>query len=267
MPQTIKQVLTIAGSDSGGGAGIQADLKAMSANGVFAMSVITAITAQNTEEVTDVFELPPSIIASQLDAVFDDFDVAAVKTGMLSSTAIVEIVVKMLTPQKIATLVVDPVMVSKNGHPLLRPEAVDAVKTQLLPLAFVVTPNIHEAQQLSGVQITSLADARRAAKIIHGFGCKHVLIKGGHLLNERATDLLYDGRFFNVLKGEFIETRHTHGTGCTFASALAAHLARGRSVLDAAQAAKTYVTQAIRHGLAIGHGHGPTDHFYFLERE
>ncbi len=267
MPQTIKQVLTIAGSDSGGGAGIQADLKAMSANGVFAMTVITAITAQNTEEVTDVFELPPSIIASQLDAVFDDFDVAAVKTGMLSSTAIVEIVVKMLTLQKIATLVVDPVMVSKSGHPLLRPDAVDAVKTQLLPLAFVVTPNIHEAQQLSGIQITSLADARRAAKVIHGFGCKHVLIKGGHLLSERATDLLYDGRFFNVLKGEFIETRHTHGTGCTFASALAAHLARGRSVLDAAQAAKAYVTQAIRHGLAIGHGHGPTDHFYFLERE
>ena len=267
MPQTIKQVLTIAGSDSGGGAGIQADLKAMSANGVFAMSAITAITAQNTEEVTDVFELPPSIIASQLDAVFDDFDVAAVKTGMLSSTAIVEIVVKMLTLQKIATLVVDPVMVSKSGHPLLRPDAVDAVKTQLLPLAFVVTPNIHEAQQLSGIQITSLADARRAAKVIHGFGCKHVLIKGGHLLSERATDLLYDGRFFNVLKGEFIETRHTHGTGCTFASALAAHLARGRSVLDAAQAAKAYVTQAIRHGLAIGHGHGPTNHFYFLERE
>jgi hydroxymethylpyrimidine/phosphomethylpyrimidine kinase len=267
MPQTIKQVLTIAGSDSGGGAGIQADLKAMSANGVFAMSVITAITAQNTEEVTDVFELPPSIIASQLDAVFDDFDVAAVKTGMLSSTAIVEIVVKMLTLQKVATLVVDPVMVSKSGHPLLRPDAVDAVKTQLLPLAFVVTPNIHEAQQLSGIQITSLADARRAAKIIHGFGCRHVLIKGGHLLSERATDLLYDGRFFNVLKGEFIETNHTHGTGCTFASALAAHLARGGSVLDAAQAAKAYVTQAIRHGLAIGHGHGPTDHFYFLERE
>jgi hydroxymethylpyrimidine/phosphomethylpyrimidine kinase len=267
MPQTIKQVLTIAGSDSGGGAGIQADLKAMSANGVFAMSVITAVTAQNTEEVTDVFELPPSIIASQLDAVFDDFDVAAVKTGMLSSAAIVEIVVKMLTVQKVATLIVDPVMISKSGHPLLRPEAINAVKTQLLPLAFVVTPNIHEAQQLSGIQITSLADARRAAKVIHGFGCKHVLIKGGHLLSERATDLLYDGRFFNLLRGEFIETRHTHGTGCTFASALAAHLARGHSVLDAAQAAKAYVTQAIRHGLAIGHGHGPTDHFYFLERE
>jgi hydroxymethylpyrimidine/phosphomethylpyrimidine kinase len=262
----LKQVLTIAGSDSGGGAGIQADLKAMSANGVFAMSVITAVTAQNTEEVTDVFELPPTIIASQLDAVFDDFDVAAVKTGMLSSSAVVDIVVRMLTPQKVATLVVDPVMISKSGHPLLKPEAVEAVKATLLPLALIVTPNVHEAQQLSGIEIRSLADARRAAKVIHQFGCKHVLIKGGHLLDERATDLLYDGRFFNVLKGEFIETRHTHGTGCTFASALAAHLARGRSVLDAAQAAKSYVTEAIRHGLAIGHGHGPTDHFYFLDR-
>ena len=141
MPQPIKQVLTIAGSDSGGGAGIQADLKAMFANGVFAMSVITAVTAQNTEEVTDVFELPPSIIASQLDAVFDDFEIAAVKTGMLSSTTIVETVVKMLAPQKIGLLVVDPVMVSKSGHPLLQPDAVDAMKIQLLPLAFVDNPS------------------------------------------------------------------------------------------------------------------------------
>lgn len=266
MPTPVKQVLTIAGSDSGGGAGIQADIKAMSANGVFAMSVITAVTAQNTEEVTDVFELPTAIIASQLDAVFDDFEVAAVKTGMLSSAAIIDVVVKMLSPQNVTNLVVDPVMISKSGHPLLQSDAIETVKTQLFPLALIVTPNVHEAQQLSGIAITSLADARRAAKVIHGFGCKHVLIKGGHLLTERATDLLYDGRFFHVLKGEFIETRHTHGTGCTFASALAAHLARGRSVLDAAQAAKTYVTEAIRHGLAIGHGHGPTDHFYFLER-
>jgi len=266
MPTPVKQVLTIAGSDSGGGAGIQADIKAMSANGVFAMSVITAVTAQNTEEVTDVFELPTAIIASQLDAVFDDFEVAAVKTGMLSSAAIIDVVVKMLSPQNVTNLVVDPVMISKSGHPLLQSDAIETVKTRLFPLALIVTPNVHEAQQLSGIAITSLADARRAAKVIHGFGCKHVLIKGGHLLTERATDLLYDGRFFHVLKGEFIETRHTHGTGCTFASALAAHLARGRSVLDAAQAAKTYVTEAIRHGLAIGHGHGPTDHFYFLER-
>lgn len=263
--RTLKQVLTIAGSDSGGGAGIQADLKSMSANGVFAMSVITAITAQNTEDVTDVFELPTSIIGSQLDAVFDDFEVSAVKTGMLSSTAIVELVAKMLAVQKVANLVVDPVMVSKSGRALLKPDAIDALKKLLFPLALVVTPNIHEAQQLSGIAIGNLADARRAAKIIHGFGCQYVLIKGGHLLAERGTDLLYDGRFFNIYKGEFIDTPHTHGTGCTFASALAAQLARGKAMTDAVQAAKTYLTEAIRHSLAIGHGTGPTNHFYFLE--
>ena len=172
MTTTLKQVLTIAGSDSGGGAGIQADIKAMSANGVFAMSVITAITAQNTEEVTDVFEIPTSVIAAQIDAVFDDFDVAAVKTGMLSSAGIVETVAKMLKPQEVANLVVDPVMISKSGHSLLQPDAIEAVKKQLLPLALLVTPNVHEAQQLSGIKISSLADARRAAKVIHGFGCK-----------------------------------------------------------------------------------------------
>ncbi|MFO0706165.1 MAG: bifunctional hydroxymethylpyrimidine kinase/phosphomethylpyrimidine kinase [Nitrospira sp.] len=261
---TLKQVLTIAGSDSGGGAGIQADIKAMSANGVFAMSVITAITAQNTEEVTQVYELPPSIVAAQLDAVFDDFDIAAVKTGMLSSAAIVEVVAKMLAVQKVTHLVVDPVMVSKTGAALLNPDAIEAMKKLLLPLTLVVTPNIHEAQQLSGLAITSLADARRAAKIIHGFGPQFVVIKGGHLASDRATDLLYDGRFFTLYKGEYIETPHTHGTGCTFASAIAAQLARGKAVPDAVQAAKTYLTEAIRYGLAIGHGTGPTNHFYFL---
>ena len=264
---TIKQVLTIAGSDSGGGAGIQADIKSMSANGVYAMSVITAITAQNTEEVTDVFELPPSIIAAQIDAIFDDFDVSAVKTGMLSSSAIIQVVVGMLKPQNQASLIVDPVMIAKSGRVLLKPDAVEVLKKELLPLALVVTPNIHEAQQLSGIEITSLADARRAAKVIYQFGCRHVLIKGGHLLAERATDLLYDGRFFNVFRGEFIETPHTHGTGCTFASAIAAHIARGKSVVDAVQAAKTYLTEAIRNSFAIGHGKGPTDHFYFLQKD
>ena len=263
--QPIKQVLTIAGSDSGGGAGIQADIKSMSANGVFAMSVVTAVTAQNTEEVTDVFELPTSIVAAQIDAVFDDFDVAAVKTGMLSSAAIVETVARMLKPQNVTNLVVDPVMISKSGHLLLKPDAISAIKGQLFPLALLVTPNIHEAQQLSGIEIKTLADARRAAKIIHGSGCKHVLIKGGHLPTDRATDLLYDGRFFNVFKEEFIDTPHTHGTGCTFASAIAAHLAQGKSVNDAVQAAKTYLTEAIRHSLAIGHGTGPTNHFFFLQ--
>lgn len=264
---TIKQVLTIAGSDSGGGAGIQADIKALSANGVYAMSVITAITAQNTEEVTDVLDLPPAIIAAQLDAIFDDFEVAAVKTGMLSSTEIIQVVVAMLKPQNPANLVVDPVMVSKSGRPLLKPDAVDALKKELLPLALVVTPNIHEAQQLSGIAVSNLADARRAAKVIHQFGCRYVLIKGGHLLQERATDLLYDGRFFHVFKGEFLETPHTHGTGCTFASAIAAHLARGKPIVESVQAAKTYLTDAIRHAPAIGHGKGPTDHFFFLRRD
>lgn len=261
----LKQVLTIAGSDSGGGAGIQGDIKAMSANGVFALSVITAITAQNTEEVTDVFELPVSIIAAQLDAVFDDFEIAAVKTGMLSSAAIISTVVSLLKPQRVGQLVVDPVMISKSGHALLKPEAVEALTKDLFPLALLVTPNIHEAQQLSGIEIKTLADARRAAKVIAQFGCRNVLIKGGHLIAERGTDLLFDGRFFQIFTGEFIDTPHTHGTGCTFASAIAAQLARGKSVSDAVQAAKTYVTEAIRRSLTIGHGKGPTNHFYFLQ--
>ena len=260
----MKQVLTIAGSDSGGGAGIQADLKAFAANGVYGMSAITAITAQNTEEVTEVFELPASIIEAQIDAIFDDFDVAAVKTGMLSSAAIVKSVAKMLGPQNVANLVVDPVMISKSGHPLLQIDAIAALTETLLPLALVITPNIHEAERLSGLTIKTLADARQAAKVIQKLGCRNVLIKGGHLLAERGTDLLYDGRFFQVFKGEFFDTPHTHGTGCTYASAIAAQLARGKLLTDAIQTAKTYVTEAIRHGLAIGHGKGPTNHFYFL---
>jgi hydroxymethylpyrimidine/phosphomethylpyrimidine kinase len=261
---TMKQVLTIAGSDSGGGAGIQADIKTLSANGVYAMSAITSITAQNTQGVVSVYDLPVKIIEAQIDAVFEDFDVAAVKTGMLSSAQIVDTVSRKLKHYRAANLVVDPVMVAKSGHPLLQQDAVDHLKATLVPLALLVTPNIHEAEQLSGLSIKSLADARQAAKAIHKLGCKHVLIKGGHLLAERGTDLLYDGKFFNVYKGEFIETPHTHGTGCTYASAIAAQLARGKALPDAVQQAKLYVTEAIRHHLAIGHGKGPTNHFYFL---
>ncbi|MBI4401662.1 MAG: bifunctional hydroxymethylpyrimidine kinase/phosphomethylpyrimidine kinase [Nitrospirae bacterium] len=260
----MKQVLTIAGSDSSGGAGIQADLKAMAANGVFGMSVITSITAQNTKGVAAVHDLPVSVIEAQLDAIFDDFDVAAVKTGMLSSAAIVDAVSRKLQKYGVTALVVDPVMVAKSGHPLLQQDAVDHLKATLIPLALLVTPNVHEAERLSGLAIKSLADARQAAKAIHKLGCKHVLIKGGHLLAEKGTDLLYDGRFFNVYKGEFIDTPHTHGTGCTFASAIAAQLAKGKPLPDAVQTAKTYITEAIRHGLAIGHGKGPTNPFYFL---
>ncbi len=261
----MKQVLSIAGSDSGAGAGVQADLKAMSANGVYGLSVITSITAQNTKGVTAVHDLPVSIIEQQLDAVLDDFDVAAVKTGMLSSVKILEAVSRKLRHAQISDLVVDLVMVAKSGDALLQPDAVEALKTALIPQALVVTPNVHEAERLSGLEIRTLAVARQAAKIIHKMGCRHVLIKGGHLLIERGTDLLYDGRFFNVYKGEFLETPHTHGTGCTYASAIAAHVARGKPVPDAVETAKTYITEAIRHGLAIGHGRGPINHFYFLK--
>ncbi len=261
----MKQVLTIAGSDSGGGAGIQADLKAMAANGAFGLSVITSVTAQNTKGVTAVHDLPLSIIEQQLDAIFDDFDVAAVKTGMLSTAKIVEAVSRKLQQYKVSNLVVDPVMISKSGHTLLQPDAVEQVISALIPLALVVTPNVQEAERLSGLEIRTLAVARQAAKVIHKLGCQNVLIKGGHLLVERGTDLLYDGRFFSVYKTEFIDTPHTHGTGCTYASTIAAQLAKGRTLPDAVQRAKTYVTEAIRHGLAIGHGKGPTNHFYFLE--
>ena len=260
----LKQVLTIAGSDSGGGAGIQADIKAMSANGTYAMSVITSITAQNTQGITAIHDLPTDIIEAQLDAIFDDFDVAAAKTGMLSSASITSLVSRTLRHRRVPHLVVDPVMVSKSGQDLLQPDAMDAIKQELIPLASVITPNIHEAERLTGLTIRSLAEARQAAKALHQLGCRHVLLKGGHLLDRPATDLLYDGRFFTLYPGEWIDTPHTHGTGCTFAAALTAHLAVGKPLPDAIDTAKQYVTSAIRHSLAIGRGQGPTNHFYFL---
>ena len=260
----LKQVLTIAGSDSGGGAGVQADLKAMSANGTYAMSVITSITAQNTTGVTAIHDLPESIVEAQIDAIFVDFDVAAVKTGMLSSAALASLVSRKLQQYHVPWIVVDPVMISKSGQDLLQADAMDALKQALIPLASVITPNIHEAERLTGLTIRSLAEARQAAKALHQLGCQHVLLKGGHLLEQPATDLLYDGRFFRMYKGEWIDTPHTHGTGCTFASALSAHLALGKPLPDAVDAAKQYVTEAIRHSLAIGQGRGPTNHFYFL---
>ena len=202
----LKQVLTIAGSDSGGGAGVQADLKAMSANGTYAMSVITSITAQNTTGVTAIHDLPESIVEAQIDAIFVDFDVAAVKTGMLSSAALASLVSRKLQQYHVPWIVVDPVMISKSGQDLLQADAMDALKQALIPLASVITPNIHEAERLTGLTIRSLAEARQAAKALHQLGCQHVLLKGGHLLEQPATDLLYDGRFFRMYKGEWIDT-------------------------------------------------------------
>lgn len=257
--------LTIAGSDSGGGAGIQADIKSMQANGVFAASVITAVTAQNTRAVTQAFDLPLDLIAAQIDAVFDDFEIKATKTGMLSSAGIIEMVVAKVDEWRIDPLVVDPVMVSTSGFALLQEDAVESLKQLLIPRATLVTPNTHEAAHLTGIEITSVAEAEQAARQIFEMGQASVLVKGGHLEGEdEAVDVFYDGEAIAYFRAPFIDTPHTHGTGCTYASAIAANLAKGMDMHAAIGAAKEYVTQAIRHGLDIGKGGGPTHHFWFL---
>jgi hydroxymethylpyrimidine/phosphomethylpyrimidine kinase len=263
----IKQALTIAGSDSSGGAGIQADLKTFHAHGVFGASVVTAITAQNTVAVERAFDLPLDLIEAQLDAVFDDLDIAAAKTGMLSSKGIVETVANALRRRKFEKLVVDPVMISKSGYTLLRDDAIESVTKNLLPLALVVTPNIHEAELLSSVKIDSLETMKEAALTIHAFGPRNVLVKGGHAGFDEATDVLFDGTRFHSFKSDFIDTKNTHGTGCTFSAAITARLALGEPLVTAVNKAKTYITRAIRHSLAIGKGHGPTNHFYFIGSE
>ncbi|MDE2939564.1 MAG: bifunctional hydroxymethylpyrimidine kinase/phosphomethylpyrimidine kinase [Chloroflexota bacterium] len=253
--------MTIAGSDSGGGAGIQADLKTFSALGVYGASTLTAITAQNTVAVTAVHELPTEIIAAQIEAVVTDIGVDAVKTGMLSSSAIVETVAGELRRHGIENLVVDPVMVAKSGDSLLRQEAVDSLKSLLVPLAALVTPNVPEAETLTGLKIETGEDMREAARQIVTLGARAVVVKGGHLSGP-ATDLLYDGTEFTEFTSERFDTVNTHGTGCTFASAAAAGLAQGKSIEDAVAQAKEYVTQAIRNSYPLGQGHGPVHHFY-----
>jgi hydroxymethylpyrimidine/phosphomethylpyrimidine kinase len=264
----MKQALTIAGSDSGGGAGIQDDLKTFHANGVFGTSVVTAVTAQNTVEVREALDLPVSLVTAQLQTVLDDFDIAATKTGMLSSTAIVEAVSAVLRERdgrSVERLVVDPVMISKGGDKLLKDEAVATLKKELLPLALLVTPNIHEAQLLSGITIESGDQMKKAARAIREYGCGNVLIKGGHAEFDPATDMLFDGDAFHFFRHRFVETSNLHGTGCTFSAAITARLALGESLLEAVEHAKHYISRAIECSLAIGHGHGPTHHFYFLE--
>ena len=264
----IPTALTIAGSDSGGGAGIQADLKAFEANGVFGMSVLTAITAQNTAEVTRAFELPTDLIDAQLDAVVADLPVGAVKTGMLSSTAIIEAVAAGIARHALGPVVVDPVMVSTSGFALLAPDAVEAVRARMLPLADLATPNTHEAAALAGFEVRTLEDARRAAAAILDFGPRAVLVKGGHLASESdAVDVLLDADGERLYRAERLDTTTTHGTGCTYASSIAANLARGFSMRESIARARAYLQQAIRHGLDIGAGNGPTRHFWFLSGE
>lgn len=259
----MKQILTVAGSDSGAGAGIQADIKTIGANGAYGLTVLTAITAQNTRAVTAAYDLPTSLIQAQLEAVFDDFDVSAVKTGMLSSSAIVACVADFLAAAAAPNLVVDPVMVSTSGHALLANDAVATLKARLLPCARVVTPNAHEAALLSGVDVRCVADAREAARRIIDFGCGAVIVKGGHLEDERrAVDILYDGSRFDEFAVERVETTATHGTGCTYSAAIATFLGQGQGLAAAVSDAKDYVTGAIANAPGIGRGHGPTGHFW-----
>ncbi|MBI2872508.1 MAG: bifunctional hydroxymethylpyrimidine kinase/phosphomethylpyrimidine kinase [Chloroflexi bacterium] len=253
--------MTIAGSDSGAGAGIQADLKTFAALGVYGTSVLTAITAQNTLGVTGVQEVSTELIAAQIDAVVTDIGADAVKTGMLSSVAIIETVAQAVRRHHLDVLVVDPVMVAKGGDRLLREDAVDTLRSRLLPLATVVTPNSPEAEVLAGRRVASLAEAREAARAIAALGPRWVVVKGGHF-GEEAVDTLFDGRDFLELTAKRVSTRNTHGTGCTFASAIAAGLAKGLPVPEAVRQAKEYVTEAIRHSFSVGHGHGPLNHFY-----
>ena len=259
----VPRAMTIAGSDSGGGAGIQADLKTFAALGVYGTSVLTAITSQNTLGVTDAMELPSSLVSSQIDAVISDIGADALKTGMLSSSEIIETVADKVREYGLSSLVVDPVMVAKSGDRLLQEEAVDALRDGLIPLARVVTPNVPEAEVLTGREIKDLGDARDAARDLVTMGAKAALVKGGHLPGA-PTDILYDGEGFREYTAHRIETTSTHGTGCTLASAIAAGLARGMSISDAVAQAKDYVTAAIRHAFPMGQGHGPLNHFYML---
>lgn len=257
------KALTIAGSDSGGGAGIQADLKTFAALGVYGSSVITAITAQNTVGVTAVHEIPTEVVAAQLDAVMSDIGADAAKTGMLSSPEIVRTVADGVRRHGIERLVVDPVMVAKSGDRLLREEAVEAVKTALLPVAYVVTPNLPEAEVLTGQSIQTEADMEEAARAIHAMGPQIVVVKGGHLEGD-PVDVIYDGATFERLRMPRVDTPHTHGTGCTFAAAITARLAAGRPPLTAIAEAKEYLYQALLHAYRVGAGHSPVHHFHAL---
>ncbi|KAA6213756.1 bifunctional hydroxymethylpyrimidine kinase/phosphomethylpyrimidine kinase [Streptomyces albofaciens JCM 4342] len=259
---TPPRVLTVAGSDSGGGAGIQADLKTMLALGTHGMSVLTAVTAQNSLGVQGAWELPAEAVRAQFRSVVDDIGVQAVKTGMLSSPELVETVADLLAGLS-APVVVDPVGVSKHGDALLAASALDAVRTKLLPTATLATPNLDEVAQLTGVRVREEADMRRAAAAVLGFGPRWALIKGGHLEGD-AVDLLTDGTEEHWLRAPRHDNRHTHGTGCTLASAVAARLAQGDTVPEAVAAAKEYVTGAIAGGFRLGAGIGPVDHGWRL---
>lgn len=253
----MKTALTIAGSDSGGGAGIQVDLKTFTAHGVFGTSAVTAITAQNTLGVTAWQAVPADLVTAQIEAVFGDIGVDGVKTGMLANAAIVEAVAAAIESLDLPRVVVDPVMIAKGGARLLDDEAVGTMCAELIPRAYLVTPNAEEAAALAGVPVRTLNDAREAAKRIAALGPGAVIVKGGHLDSADAIDIFYDGRDLIELRAERIDTRHTHGTGCTFSSAITANLALGLPLAESVARAKTYLTEAIRQAPGLGRGRGP----------
>lgn len=263
----MKKVLTVAGSDSGGGAGIQADLKTFAALGVYGTSALTAITAQNTLGVQGVFEIPAAIVRQQIDSVMTDIGADAWKTGMLCDAETVRAVAGRARHYGVRLLVIDPVMAASDGNRLLRSEARRVLVEELLSLAYVITPNCHEAQVLTGLEIRSVDDMCRAAEVIHGMGAQNVVVKGGHLPEAlAAVDVLYDGCAFARFESPRLDTSNTHGTGCTFASAIAAELAKGYAVQDAVRTAKLYLMATLQAavGMRIGHGQGPLDHFPLL---
>lgn len=261
----IPRALTIAGSDSGGGAGIQADLRTFAALGVFGMSAVTALTAQNTVGVEGIVEIDPEFVSLQIRAVVKDLGVDAVKTGMLANAAVISRVAGDLKALGLGNIVVDPVMIAKSGDRLLRSDAVEALIHELLPLAAVVTPNLHEAGALTGLEVRGPDEMREAARRIRAWGPRYVVVKGGHLPGT-PMDLLFDGEAFHEYANPRYDTPHTHGTGCSFASAITAALARGYSVVEAVGRAKHFISQAIAQGLALGAGHGPVHHLFGLYR-
>ncbi|HZK56600.1 MAG TPA: bifunctional hydroxymethylpyrimidine kinase/phosphomethylpyrimidine kinase [Desulfosporosinus sp.] len=262
----MKNVLTIAGSDCSGGAGIQADIKTFAAHGVYGMSVITAVTAQNTQGVFAVEDISRGVIAQQIQAIFDDIEVDGVKIGMVSQVQTIEVIAEQLRHYAPKIIVLDPVMVSKSGYHLLNSEAEATLIKELLPLAMIVTPNIPEAEVMTNRSIHTLKQMEEAAKAIYQMGAKNVLLKGGHLDSD-ATDILYDGRAFSYYSSPRIATKNTHGTGCTLSSAITSNLALGYTLNESVVRAKEYITIAIQHSLSIGKGVGPTHHFYTLYKK
>ncbi|MFZ3589845.1 bifunctional hydroxymethylpyrimidine kinase/phosphomethylpyrimidine kinase [Bacillus sp. DJP31] len=262
----VAKALTIAGSDSGGGAGIQADIKTFQELGVYGMTAITAITAQNTIGVQAVHPVPVEVIRAQLQSVADDLSPQAIKTGMLFSPELIESVADAIQLYNWSQVVVDPVMIAKGGATLLQQEAIYSIKTRLIPLATIITPNIPEAEVLTGLTIQTMEDRKEAAKVLMEMGVRYVVIKGGHGAEEMAIDLFYDGDQFETISTPRINTKNTHGTGCTFSAAITAELAKGAEIFEAVQTAKAFIHSAIKHDLMIGSGHGPTNHWAYRKQ-